>query len=117
MSNSIGAHSKGEQRSSSAAHQQDVRVCLWLSVSAGGGVGWGCHGSITPPSGSASLLQWHPGHLHVSISTSVIRDLSSILAFHKPILNLYPLFLSHWQLATDRNITNTDAFGLGLRFW
>lgn len=39
MSNSIGARSKGEQRSSNAAHQQDVRVCLWLYVSAGGGVG------------------------------------------------------------------------------
>lgn len=38
MSNSICAHSKGGQRSSNEAHQQDVRVCLWLSVSAGG---WG----------------------------------------------------------------------------
>lgn len=38
MSNSVCADSKGEQRSSNAAHQQDVRVCLLLSVSAGGGV-------------------------------------------------------------------------------
>lgn len=86
--------------------------CLWVL-----GVGWGCHRSITPPSGSASLLQWHWGHLHMSTSISVIRDLSSILAFHNPILNLYSLFLSHRQLATARNNTNTDAFGLGLRFW
>lgn len=48
MSNSICAHSQGEQRSSNEAHQQDVRVCLWLSV-CGGGWGGGVTDRSLPP--------------------------------------------------------------------
>lgn len=54
-----------KQRSCNTARQQDVRV-------------WGR--SIPPPSGGVDTLQWHWGHLHVSVSIAGIS-----LIFHPDI--------------------------------